>query len=111
MQEEEVSEGKLVKDLPRFWALNANKAPYLPAQQGPGCCTVLAGPGEGLCGRAWLPSGKASAGILKTLQSTKQLGNVTGIIKTLSSQVKKKKISFTTASGQRECKAQQRLSL
>lgn len=80
--------GGLVKDVPCFWALNANKAPYLPAQQGPGCRTALAGPGEGLSGRAWLPSGKASAGILNTLQSTKQLGNFTGIIKTLSSQVK-----------------------
>ena len=77
--------GRLVEDPPIFWALNANKAPYLPAQQGPGCRTALAGPGEGLCGRAWLPSGKASAGILKTLQSTKKLGNFTGIIKILSS--------------------------
>lgn len=41
------------------------KDPYLPAQQGAGYHTALAGPGEGLCGRAWLPSGKASSGILK----------------------------------------------
>lgn len=81
--------GRLVKDLPHFWALNADRAPYLPAQQGPGCRPTLAGPDTGLCGRAWLPSGKA-AGILKVLQSTKQLGSFTGIIKTLSSQVKKK---------------------
>lgn len=49
------------------------KDPYLPAQQGAGCHTALAGPGEGFCGRAWLPSGKASSGILKLFKARNNL--------------------------------------